>query len=178
MLHAHCRAGHCRDMGDPLPVPRAALLLWNWVCFHQGTPQHCRTGQDRTAQDTSLKAALCRGFCYNFPEQEQQEHSPPWELPGGNQHSCLEAPLALSQQLGRASCVPEQPAVVTVSPPWGYMPAACTQKHPMGQRKKPNIQKRVAFSRDLGSRQKLKLFSPRKPVDFHRIEMSVSLVFP
>lgn len=163
---------------------------WETLCLSPGQPCCCGTGcasirghpstagQDRTAQDTSLKAALCRGFCYNFPEQEQQEHSPPWELPGGNQHSCLEAPLALSQQLGRASCVPEQPAVVTVSPPWGYMPAACTQKHPMGQRKKPNIQKRVAFSRDLGSRQKLKLFSPRKPVDFHRIEMSVSLVFP
>lgn len=130
--------------------------------------------QDRTGQDTPLKAALCRGFCYSFPEQEQQEHSAPWGkaalLSGGT--TCPVTAVRQSQLGARAA------SAVTVSPPWGYLPSACTQQHPMGQRRKPNIQQHVAFSRDLGSKQKLKLFSPRKPVDFHRIEMSISLVFP
>lgn len=156
-------------MGHPLPVPSPAAVELDMLPSGDTPPL-----QDRTGQDTSLQVTLCRAFCYSFPEQEQQEHSAPWELLGAKQHSCQEA--TLSQKLG--SCVPEQPAVLTVSPPWGYLPAACTQNHPMGQRKKPNIQKHVAFSRDLGSKQKLKLFSPRKPVQFHRIEMSISLVFP
>lgn len=156
------------------------------LCLSPGQPCCCGTGcasirghpttagQDRTGQDTPLKAALCRGFCYSFPEQEQQEHSAPWGkaalLSGGT--TCPVTAVRQSQLGARAA------SAVTVSPPWGYLPAACTQQHPMGQRRKPNIQQHVAFSRDLGSKQKLKLFSPRKPVDFHRIEMSISLVFP
>lgn len=179
MLHALCRAGHSRDTGGPLPIPRAGRAQ-PCCCAHS---QHREldvlpSGDTLPLQDTSLKATLCRGFCYSFPEQGQHGHSPPWKLLARKQHSCLEATPALSQDLGRASCVPEQPAVLTLSPPWGYLPATCTQKHPMRHRQKPNIQKHVAFSRDLGSKQKLKLFSPRKPVGFHRIEMSISLAFP
>lgn len=45
----------------------------------------------------------------------------------------------------------------------------------IGQRKKPNIQKNVVFSSCQGSKQQLKLFSPRKPAGLHRIVMFVSL---
>lgn len=104
MLHALCRAGHCRDMGGPLPFPGQPCCCGTGCASIRGHPT--TAGQVRTGQDSSLKAALCRGFRYGFPEQEQQEHSPPWGkaalLSGGT--SCPVTAVRQSQLCARAAC--------------------------------------------------------------------------
>lgn len=89
---------------------------------------------------------------------------------GGNTCPSTEAGQSQQGQLNtRAACCFDTIPLV-------QLPATrCTKKQHTGQRKKPNIQKNVVFSSCQGSKQQLKLFSPRKPAGLHRIVIFVSL---